>query len=149
MTVSDLLLSLMTREWQKQFTLFHERIALLLPKNERFARKPMSKFPTLTTVGQNVSPCSPEGWVKWSMIIWCGVQEYQKRGWPGGRITDSSPTGPIWHTPGSPHCIRYNSSGGSGGLHFIRYNLSRVSGSSHFIRYNSSRGSGHSWAQLT
>ena len=39
LTVSDLLLSLMTKEGQKQFALFQKRIALSLTKNEWFTWK--------------------------------------------------------------------------------------------------------------
>ena len=49
-TVSNLLRSLMTKEWQQQFALFHERIALLLfcpQKKSESLEKPMSEVPTL------------------------------------------------------------------------------------------------------
>ena len=38
-TVSDLLRSLMTKEWQELFILFHEQIALLLTNNKWIAQK--------------------------------------------------------------------------------------------------------------
>ena len=44
-TVSDSLRSLMTKEWQDRFALFHERIALLLTKNEQIAQKPNERIP--------------------------------------------------------------------------------------------------------
>ena len=49
-TVSTLLLSLMTKEQQERFALFHGGIALLLIKNERFARKTNERIPNSGTV---------------------------------------------------------------------------------------------------
>ena len=46
-TVSVSLKSLMTKERQERFALFHERIALLLTKTIDLLKKPMSEFPTL------------------------------------------------------------------------------------------------------
>ena len=48
--MSDLLRLLMTKEWRERFTLFHERIALLLfhsQKTSELLKTPMSEFSTL------------------------------------------------------------------------------------------------------
>ena len=44
-TLSDLLPSLMTKEWRERFALFHERVALSLTKNEQFARETNERIP--------------------------------------------------------------------------------------------------------
>ena len=41
------LMKLMAKEGRERFSLFHKQIALSVTKNERFARKLMSEFPTL------------------------------------------------------------------------------------------------------
>ena len=49
-TVSDSLKSLVTREWQERFALFHEQITLSLFRSQQTSKsleKPMREFPTL------------------------------------------------------------------------------------------------------